>query len=247
MLARVANRFLTARWSYLLMLNFEVDPALLKPFLPNGTDIDLWEETAYLSIVGFQFLDTRVKGIPVPFHRNFEEVNLRFYVRRHVRDESRRGVVFIREFVPRWATAFVARQAYEESYTSAPMRHTLSLPGASTPGSVSYRWCYPTGWNSISAEFAGAPADAAPGSHEEFITEHYWGYCAKRAGTLEYRVEHPRWRVWRATSPSLHADAAALYGPAFVEPLSRPPASALLAEGSPVAVRRGVPLGSSAA
>jgi uncharacterized protein YqjF (DUF2071 family) len=237
----MAARFLTARWNYLLMLNYEVDPAALKPFVPEGTALDAWEGRHFASVVGFLFLDTRVIGVRVPFHRDFEEVNLRFYVRRDTNAERRRGVVFVREFVPRWATAFVARQAYEESYTAAPMRHTLDLPTATT-GSVSYRWRYPTGWNSVSAEFSGEPAAVAADSHEEFITEHYWGYCAKRRGTLEYRVEHPRWRVWQARNPVLQCDAGAAYGPGFVEALSRPPASAFVADGSEVTVRRGVPL-----
>src|SRR5512145_1200416 len=115
----MAARFLTARWSHLLMLNYDVDPAALKPFVPEGTVLDPWEGRSFASVVGFLFLDTRVLGVAVPFHRDFEEVNLRFYVRRDVAGERRRGVVFVREFVPRRATAFVARQAYEESYTAA--------------------------------------------------------------------------------------------------------------------------------
>ena len=129
---------------------------------------------------------------------------------------------------------------YEESYTSAPMRHTLRLPSSTTTGSVSYRWRYPSGWNSISADFSSSPTEPEPGSHEEFITEHYWGYCAKRAGTLEYRVEHPRWRVWNAWNPVLHCDAASVYGRGFVEALSHPPASAFVADGSEVSVQRGL-------
>jgi len=231
------------------MLNYQVDRAVLKPFLPAGTELDAFEGADYMSIVGFLFLDTKVWGVPVPFHRHFEEVNLRFYVRRREAGEWRRGVVFVREFVPRWLIAVVARGAYEESYTSAPMRHALAPPkpagGAAggAAGTLSYRWRFPTGWNSLSAEFEGAPAEAEAGSHEEFITEHYWGYCARSNGvTLEYRVAHPRWRVWRARNPVLHCDTAAVYGPGFSAALSQPPASALIADGSEVTVHAGVPL-----
>ena len=237
--------FLTARWNYLLMLNYEVDPTALRPFVPQGTELDQFEGTTYLSVVGFLFRDTKVKGFSVPFHRNFEEVNLRFYVRRNEGGDVRRGVVFVREFVPRWAIAFVARLVYEESYTSSPMRHTVTLPEESPNGTgkLCYRWRYPTGWNSISADFTGAPTAATPGSHEEFITEHYWGYCAKRRGiTFEYQVEHPRWRVWNAHNAALHCDAAAVYGAGFVEALSRPPVSAFIADGSEVAVYQGIQL-----
>ena len=241
----LGGRFLTARWNYLLMLNYEVDRAALKPFIPGGTEVEPFEGSTLVSVVGFVFLDTVVGGLPVPFHRHFEEVNLRFYVRRRHEARWRRGVVFIREFVPRWTTAFVARWAYEESYTRAPMRHVLTLPDRDSEkaGSLAYRWRYPTGWNSISAEFRDAPTEAEPGSQEEFITEHYWGYCAKSGGrTLEYRVEHPRWRVWNARNAVLHCDTGAVYGPGFVEALSQRPTSAFIADGSEVTVHRGVSL-----
>jgi uncharacterized protein YqjF (DUF2071 family) len=97
--------FLTAEWRNLAMLNYEVDQSLLLPFVPSGTTLDQWEGKTYVSLVGFRFLKTRVLGLPVPFHTNFDEVNLRFYVRRRIAGDVRRGVVFIREIVPRWAIA----------------------------------------------------------------------------------------------------------------------------------------------
>ena len=35
----------------------------------------------YVSLVGFMFKNTRLLNIPIPFHTDFEEVNLRFYVK----------------------------------------------------------------------------------------------------------------------------------------------------------------------
>ena len=78
----VAKVFLTAEWRYLAMLNYEIEPAVLAPFVPQGTELDSFDGKTFVSIVAFLFLDTRIGGIPIPFHRNFEEVNLRFYVRR---------------------------------------------------------------------------------------------------------------------------------------------------------------------
>ena len=106
--------FLTAEWRYLAMLNYRVSPSLLYPLVPPGTELDLWNGTAYISVVGFKFQHTRVLGVPIPFHVNFEEVNLRFYVRRETNGAVRRGVTFIRELVPRAAIAGVAKLAYNE-------------------------------------------------------------------------------------------------------------------------------------
>lgn len=233
------GRFLSAQWRDLVMLNFEADPAVLRPLVPGGTELDAWGGTTYASVVGFLFLDTRVLGIPIPFHRDFEEVNLRFYVRRKGPEGWRRGVVFVKEIVPRWAIATVARVVYNEQYQALPMRHRITGGGAER--SVEYGWRHAGRWCRVAATTHGEPAPLAPGSEEEFITEHYWGYAAQRGGgTVEYRVEHPSWRVWSARTHALELDAAALYGPAFREALSAAPRSAFVAEGSPVVVRRGV-------
>ena len=112
--------FLTANWRYLAILNYTVDPRLLAPFVPLGTEIDFENGETFLSVVGFLFLDTRLLGLPIPLYRDFEEVNLRFYVRRKSADTWRRGVVFIRELVPRRAIALIARACYGENYLAGP-------------------------------------------------------------------------------------------------------------------------------
>jgi uncharacterized protein YqjF (DUF2071 family) len=235
--------FLRAGWQHLAMLNFAADPAVLHQYVPAGTELDLWQGHAYLSIVGFQFLGTRVRGIPVPFHRNFEEVNLRMYVRRRATEGWRRGVVFIKEIVPRRLIALIARWLYNENYVAMPMRHQVALPTADASGSVRYEWWHGGRWHSLSVEIAGEPQPLAIGSEEEFITEHYWGYCRQRSGsTLEYRVEHPSWLVWTAANSKLDCDVPGVYGAAFAPFLSGPPASAFVAAGSPIGVRRGTPL-----
>ena len=235
-----AARFLTAQWRQLAMLNYEVDPSTLVDLVPRGTELDLWQGRTYASVVGFLFLDTRVRGLAIPFHRDFEEVNLRFYVRRRGTGGWRRGVVFVKEIVPRAAIAFLARALYNENYVALPMRHRLP---ARTGGCVEYEWKLDARWNRLSLTTATEPQPLAGGSEAEFIAEHYWGYSVQRGGdTVEYRVEHPPWRVARATAAQLDADVAALYGERFASALARPPASALLAEGSGVTVYRGARL-----
>jgi uncharacterized protein YqjF (DUF2071 family) len=232
--------FLTARWRYLAMLNYRLPPEILQPFVPPGTELDAWNGKTFASIVGFLFLDTRVWGIAVPWHRDFEEVNLRFYVRRRAEDGWRRGVVFVKEMVPRLAVAALARLLYGERYVALPMRHAVAGDPARGGMSVSYGWRRRGRWNGIGGAVSGTPEAAAPGSEEEFITEHYWGYAARRdGGCVEYRVEHPRWRVWPLARPALDCDVAGLYGEPFAAPLASAPSSAFLADGSEVAVYPG--------
>jgi uncharacterized protein YqjF (DUF2071 family) len=247
------GRFLTARWRYLAMLNWRVDADLVRPLAPRGTEIDFHEGETFVSVVGFLFLGTRVLTAPVPFHTNFEEVNLRFYVRREAGGEVRRGVTFVKEIVPRWAIARMARLFYNENYVALPMSHELreTAPGLTTRGKrlhgddeihlprVEYRWRRGGAWEGLTAQAASEPRPLAEGSLEQFIAEHYWGYCAQRdGGSIEYRVEHPSWRVWSVSEATFNGDARSLYGPAFADVLSRPCDFAFLADGSAVAVGR---------
>jgi hypothetical protein len=235
----VGRSFLTAEWRYLAMLNYQVAPELLRPHVPAGTELDTWQGASYLSVVGFLFRNTRILGAVVPFHRHFEEVNLRFYVRRKVGSEVRRAVTFLKELVPRRAIATVARLAYNEPYKALPMRHHLGSVDTSTgaPSVVEYAWRQRSGWSRLVVKPAGSAESPRAGSQEEFITEHYWGYTRQRdGGTVEYRVEHPRWHVWPVAQAGLEGDLAEIYGPAVAGVLSDAPASAFLADGSAVTV-----------
>jgi len=237
-----AKVFLTAEWRFLAMFNYEIDPATLAPFIPAGTELDFWNGKSYVSVVGFLFQNTRVGGVPIPFHRDFEEVNMRFYVRRKADDGWRRGVVFVKELVPRRAIAFVARKCYKENYFAVPMTHRIEKIHENIKA-VSYSWCSDGRENFLRVTVSGDSQSVADGSLSEFISEHYWGYTKLRDGfTMEYHVERPRWRIWEAQTAELRCDAANLYGEHFHEVFSRPPTSAFLADGSGVKVYRGIKL-----
>jgi len=216
------------------MSNYVVDPRLLAPLVPPGTEIDFENGETFLSVVGFLFLDTRLLGLPIPLHRDFEEVNLRFYVRRKSADTWRRGVVFVRELVPKRAIATIARTFYGEPYLAVPMKHEIEHVDLRVK--VAYSWRRRSKWESLEMSASGEAQSIPAGSHAEFITEHYWGYTCFRGGCSEYRVEHPRWKIWNAESFELRADVSSLYGEQFVETLNAPPRSAFIAEGSPIQV-----------
>jgi uncharacterized protein len=235
--------FLSAEWRDLVMLNYEVERTLLTDYVPSGTVLDSFQGRTYVSLVGFQFRHTKLFGsVRIPYHVDFEEVNLRFYVRRKEGQEERRGVVFVAEIVPRWAIAHVARLVYGENYFCFPMKHRVSPNG---PGkAVEYAWRLNGAWCKLYASARVAPMRPQDGSLEQFITEHYWGYSKKRDGTsLEYRVAHRPWNVWTSTAAGFEGDATRVYDVELGKVLERRPDSAFIADGSPVEVFTGRKLG----
>lgn len=228
------KKFLTARWQDLIMVNYEVEPSLLASRVPAGTEIDLFDGKCFVSLVGFMFLDTRVLGIPIPFHINFEEVNLRYYVKRELPKETRRAVCFVKEIVPRYAIATVARVMYGEPYECWKMDHERMNK------TVSYSWSKSGITNNLSVDIRESLGVPAVGSHGEFIIEHYWGYTSRGNGRVdEYKVEHPKWELFATINEIINVDFAAAYGDEFAFLSDLKPYSVLLATGSEVAVYKG--------
>ena len=227
--------FLSAHWLNLALANYAIPPSVLQPFLPAKTGIDTWNDTCYVSLVGFLFKNTRLLGIPIPFHVNFEEVNLRFYVRRHDGHSWKRGVVFIKEIVPRPALTFVANTLYREHYATMPMRHRWTETAHSRQ--VEYAWKCRDQWQSF-ALTAEKYAQPIPGDSEaEFITEHYWGYTQVTPHkTFEYEVTHPRWDIYPVLDSNILVDFERVYGKPFAFLNDLQPASVMLAKGSAITV-----------
>jgi len=238
-MANSSTVFLSAKWLNLVFLNYTVEPELLRPFVPSGTALDSFGGKTYISLVGFRFCETKLWGkVAVPFHSEFEEVNLRFYVRRESDGELRRGVVFIKEIVPKPAIALTARLIYGENYVSLPMNHKISV--TETGIDAEYSWKHNGAWSRIHARASGAGNMPAQSSLEQYITEHYWGYSRQKSGrTIEYRVTHIPWSVRHASEAQFEGKASALYGAEFAAVLSRLPDSAQIASGSPIEVLAG--------
>ncbi len=233
----MTKTFLKAEWRKLAMINYVVDPALLMDYLPNKTELDVWNGTCYVSLVGFMFQNTKVKGIKIPFHVDFEEVNLRFYVRYKDANEWKRGVVFIKEVVPKSLLTFVANTIYNENYETMPMQHTWL--SSADQLHVEYRW-KKNNWNSVKVIADVIPKAIAPNSEEEFITEHYWGYTKITAEkTSEYGVEHPKWDMYPTLDYEINVDFGDVYGAGFEFLNKEIPRSVFLAEGSGIEVKAG--------
>jgi uncharacterized protein YqjF (DUF2071 family) len=249
--------FLTARWTDLLLLNFIVPVELIERLAPPGTEPDLHDGIAYVSVVGFRFDAVRLFGMAIPGHTNFPEVNLRYYVRHRVGNEVRRGVVFLKEIVPRRAVSMVANRLYNENYVTRPMRSAPRVTGRALAqhDTVEYAWrsrrikqrgCSSQAiekraqWNQLSARVAAPFAIPSPSSQAEFIVEHYWGYVVGPDGrTREYRVTHEPWQVAAADEVTWHCDLPANYNTPIAEYLNQPPANALIAAGSAIQLHPG--------
>jgi uncharacterized protein YqjF (DUF2071 family) len=227
--------FLKAEWRRLALANYVVDPGLLAPFIPYRTELDQWQGTTYVSLVGFMFKNTRMLGLKIPFHVNFEEVNLRFYVKYKDQNEWKRGVVFIKEIVPKPALTFVANTLYREHYQTRAMRHEWQT----NPKHLltCYEWKEQGQWQSFQITSEKEAVDIPAGSEAEFITEHYWGYTRIRPQvTYEYQVTHPRWQCYPVLNTQIEVDFAQVYGSAFGILNEQSPKSVMLAEGSGITV-----------
>lgn len=227
--------FLKAEWRKLVMVNYEIDPEILKPYVPKGTELDFFEGKCYISLVGFMFLNTKLLGVKIPFHVNFEEVNLRFYVRKAFDEGVKRGVVFIKEIVPKPAITFIANTIYNENYETLPMKHSWETSNDSV--NVTYQWKKNNSWNSMAIQAQNRLNEIQPNSVVEFIAEHYWGYSKKNAKeTTEYEVKHPRWKYYPVKQHSVEVDFKSNYGDEFEFLNQANPNSIFLLEGSEISV-----------
>ena len=238
-----AGVFLRADWEYLVMLNYEVDPEVLKKYLPPFTEIDFFQDKSLVSVVGFMFNNTKVMGIKWPGHINFEEVNLRFYIKYFDGKKWRRGVAFISEIVPRTMISRLANMLYNEHYSTAKMSHNIEVSESKLK--VGYQWKVNNqGWNTMEVIASPLLMDIKKKSEEEFIFEHYYGYNElNKTTTIEYSLEHPVWKVWPVLESSLQCDIEKLYGNDFTPFIKdKLPRSVFLAKGSQVIVRKPVKL-----
>ncbi len=229
--------FLSAEWRKLTIANYSISPEILNKYIPAGIELDLWNGKCYVSLVGFKFVNTKIKGFKIPFHVNFEEVNLRFYVKHFHKGEWKRGVVFIKEIVPKRMITFVANTIYKEKYQTMKMNHDWNEDDRLL--TVKYAW-KKENWHSFFVNTDNEKQDIAIGSEEEFITEHYWGYTKiSDTKTAQYEVKHPRWKVYPVINHEIKVDFSSVYGEDFEILNNLNPVSVMLAEGSEIQVLNG--------
>jgi uncharacterized protein YqjF (DUF2071 family) len=226
--------FLRARWRHVVIASYAVEEAAVTPFLPAGVELDRWQGWPVVSLLALEMTDVRVRGVPIPLHRRFPDVNFRCYARRA---DGEPGVVFLKEIVPRRAVALVARLVFNEKFVARSVRHAVEREGDASR--FLYVWRDGGRTHRLAATVAGPPQVIQAGSLEEFLMERRLGFVAQRDGRLlTYRIERERWRWWRPLAFETQADAAILYGERFRGLFETPPISVVVAEGSPVTVRK---------
>ena len=218
------------------MANYAVSPDLLKNYLPKGLELDFYKNNTYVSLVGFMFKNTRLFNIPVPIWGTFEEINLRFYVKRIEGNTVKRGVVFINETVPSRMIAWVANKLYKEHYIALQTKNKIEITNHSK--SIKYRWKLNKEWNHIEAYTDLKNDSMLPDSMEEFIFEHYYGYTkVNNQISQEYKVNHPRWQINKVKDYSIECNFKSMYGNEFSILSNQQPYSVIVAKGSAVSVK----------
>jgi hypothetical protein len=227
--------FLRAEWRKLAIANFDIEANVLDKYVPFGTELDFRQGKCYVSLVGFMFVNTKILGIKIPYHTNFEEVNLRFYVKRFENGKWKRAVVFIKEIVPRRAITCIANCVYNENYQTLKMKHCWEE--YETNRLTEYQWNKKGKWQTFRVISSVNTSEIKPDSETEFITEHYWGYSKRKDGSSnEYEVTHPRWKHYEVLDYELDVDFELSYGSYFGFLNSKNPCSVMLAEGSEITV-----------
>lgn len=227
--------FLKANWENIIMANYAVAPEVLQPFLPRGVELDLYKGKAYVSLVGFMFNDTKIFKIPIPYFGSFEEINLRFYVKRKEGEIEKRAVVFINETIPYRVVAWIANKLYKEHYTTIPTKHTIKIKDENKQ--IEYYWKINKVWNSIVVNATTENNEMQKGSFEEYIFEHYFGYTKiDEANTEEYSISHPSWKINTIKDYKINCNFGAMYGNPFENLTNTKPDSIFIAEGSSVSV-----------
>lgn len=223
------NNFLVAHWENLVVASFKADKQLLQPFVPRGTELNDWNGDYYMSLLGFQFSRARFCGIPSPFYRRFEELNLRFYVRQKVKSGWRKGVVFIKEVIPSKLVGCIAKWLYHENFAALPMHHHIYT--GNDGRHTEYYWEQESkpGYLKLCSQLQ--PEPAVPGSLPAFIHDHYIAFTKTKKHSYTFDIQHPDWNIYPALSFEMQLDAVALYGEAFRDAFSQP-ATAFLLDGS---------------
>ena len=229
--------FLRSNWLRLASANYIIEPHLLDKYIPKGTVLEEHNGKHYVSLVAFRYSQTRLLNIQVPFHTNFEEINLRFYVKRKIAPHVWRSeVAFTKLFFPKTALTFVAKHIYKENYETKRMRHNWSENDRQLLTSYGLK---KNRWHDfeLMTEKESNVIDAH--SSEAFFSKHYWGTSQINDNSCTiYKIEHPEWKVFRVNDWKINFDFNKVFGSEFKHLTDNKPESVYLYDGSEVVVHK---------
>lgn len=228
-----------ASWHDMVVINFDIEPRIVEMHLPPGLEVDLYNDHSFISLVALKCRDTVIKGIRIPFHSNYAQLQLRCYVKRTDGDTTRRGTFFIKRFVPSRRVARLMSWWTGQKYQHMRIRTHVSGFQETDPNimpEAQYE-CFVNGrWNKIKIKARSQRRKLRPESKDQFILDHQYAYYSDGKNTFEYLVDHPPWLIWDAASGALDCDVEALFGKEFARPMKHRPSSVMLARGSDVTV-----------
>jgi uncharacterized protein len=231
------THLLRAEWNNIIMANYAVPKELLLPYVPYKTELDFFEGETYVTLAGFMFLNTQMLGFDVPFHSNFEEVTLRFYVRSNHSLAAKRGVVFIKEIVPKYAITLLANTVFGQNYTTLKMKSFHQDMGDYME--TGYEWKYQDKWNKLTAKAVKRSTPIRQNNFNEFIADHYYGYRKNgETKTYQYEVEHEHWETFNVIEYSVDCDFGSLFGKEFSILNKEKPKSVFMLKGSEIRIHQ---------
>jgi uncharacterized protein YqjF (DUF2071 family) len=231
------KEFLRANWLRMASANYEVDPVILKKYLPFGTELEAHNGKHYVSLVAFRYCQTRLLNVPIPFHRMFEEINLRFYVKREVQPGVWRSeVAFTKLFFPKTALTLVAKYVYKENYETVKMLHEWKEDDKHLITNYGLK---NGDWHNFDLVTSKEAVPVLPGSDDEFFLKHYWGTSQINSDSCTlYKIEHPEWQKHVVMDSEINFDFGSIFGEEFAHLTHTEPDSIQLFDGSEVIVYR---------
>lgn len=229
------THLLRAEWNNIIMANYAVPKELLLPYVPYKTELDFFESETYVTLAGFMFLNTQMLGFDIPFHSNFEEVTLRFYVKSTRGLAAKRGVVFIKEIVPKYAITLLANTVFGQNYMTLKMKSFHQDMGDHME--TAYEWKHLDKWNKLTAKAGKRSTPIRQNRFNEFIADHYYGFRKNgETKTYQYEVEHELWETFNVIDYSVNCDFGSLFGNEFSILNKEKPKSVFMLKGSEIRI-----------
>jgi uncharacterized protein len=180
-------------WYDLLFAHWEIDPELIKPFIPKNLMLDTYKGKAWIAVVPFRMSGIRLRNMPqIPFTSKFPEINVRTYVTY----QGKPGVYFLSLDASNYLAVKVANSFFYLPYFLSEM--VVSSEGdsiyyQSNRSRSKEEFRFKGKYQPISDVF-----HAECGSLEYWLTERYCLYTEKHNRLYRGEIHHKPWDLQEA-------------------------------------------------